>query len=156
MRRASRTGPRGRSFVNLTPMIDVVFQLIIFFMLVAQFSSQQAIDLVLPSLTESGADLLDSEGRAVINVVPAPSTALEGGSYRLGTLAFDGSPDGVRRLSSTLGDLLRRDPQVRVLVRADRTEAYERVHPALQAATLAGAQDVDLVVSSLSVGEATR
>lgn len=38
----------GTSFIDMTPMIDIVFQLLIFFLLTSIFASQPALDLVLP------------------------------------------------------------------------------------------------------------
>lgn len=127
-------------------MIDVVFQLIIFFMLAAQFSSQQAIEMELPSIDDVDAPEIDSEGRAVINLVPEERIAEFGGAYRLGARTYAGTPGGVRDLADTLEMLKARDPHVRVVLRASRTEAYERVHPALQALTLARLGDADLAV----------
>ncbi|GGX81456.1 biopolymer transport protein ExbD [Litchfieldella qijiaojingensis] len=60
--------------VNLTPLIDVVFLLLIFFMVSTTFDTRQALELVLPEST-AGASL---EAAPVTLVVDA-----EGG-YRLG------------------------------------------------------------------------
>lgn len=131
---------------NLTPMIDVVFQLIIFFMLAAQFSSQQTIKFDLPSIDDVDALVFDSEGRAVINLVPEARVAEFGGVYRLGTRSYAGTPEGVGALADALSALKERDPNLRIVLRAARTEAYERVHPALQALTLARLGGADLAV----------
>lgn len=130
---------------NLTPMIDVVFQLIIFFMLVARFSEEQAIDLILPRVNEQAMERIDLESRAVVNIVPRARAAGLGGSYRLGLISFPETPEGVRGLATALSQIRARQPNVEVFVRAERTEPYSRVHPAVQAVSLAGIRRVHLV-----------
>ncbi|MBT4531005.1 MAG: biopolymer transporter ExbD [Phycisphaerae bacterium] len=54
--------------VELTPMIDIVFLLIIFFMVAAQFAQQAHVELQLPK--EAGEQLKDkAQGVLVINVL---------------------------------------------------------------------------------------
>lgn len=130
---------------NLTPMIDVVFQLIIFFLLVAQFSRQQTIELTLPSVSNRESEQIKGESRAIINVVPREQVARLGGDYRLGSLSFDATPQGIERLAEVLRSIKRRMPECKVYIRAGRIESYERVHPAMQAVTLAGLSDMELV-----------
>jgi len=57
--------------LNLTPMIDVVFNLIIFFMLVADLSQKDIELLQLPWSTEAQADQGKEDLRIIINVVKA-------------------------------------------------------------------------------------
>ncbi len=130
---------------NLTPMIDIVFQLIIFFLLITQFSSQQTIDLSLPSVLERQSDQIKGESRAIINVAPVKQVTQLGGDYRIGSLAFAGTPEGVESMASVLRSMKSRMPDLKVYIRADRTESYARVHPAMQSVTLAGVRDMELV-----------
>lgn len=132
---------------NLTPMIDVVFQLIIFFLLVAQFSRQQVIDLALPSVANRQSEQIKGESRAIINVVPVNQVADLGGDYRLGSLAFAGTTQGVEEMAGVLRSMKARMTDLKVYIRADRVESYARVHPAMQAVTLAGVADMQLVTS---------
>lgn len=53
--------------MNMTPMIDVVFQLLIFFMLVAEISSSESAELILPRASQAVADE-GEPGRHIINV----------------------------------------------------------------------------------------
>ena len=57
--------------LNLTPMIDVVFNLIIFFMLVADLSQKDIEILQLPWSTKAQADQGKEDLRIIINVVKA-------------------------------------------------------------------------------------
>ena len=53
--------------MNMTPMIDVVFQLLIFFMLVSEIAQTEKVDLVLPKAAEAQPDE-GEPGRHTINV----------------------------------------------------------------------------------------
>jgi biopolymer transport protein ExbD len=131
---------------NMTPMVDVVFLLIIFFMLVAQISRQRVVEVELPRIEESVSTEIEGEGRTVVNVVPESRVAQLGGDYRLGALAFDASDAGLDRLTHALREASGADPDTLVLVRAARTEAYERVYPVLRAVGDAGIGRVSLVM----------
>ncbi|MCE8015679.1 biopolymer transporter ExbD [Halomonas sp. MCCC 1A17488] len=65
--------------VNLTPLIDVVFLLLIFFMVSTTFETRQALELTLPEST-AGVDL---------EVSPVTLTVTAQGGYRLGEREFD-------------------------------------------------------------------
>jgi biopolymer transport protein ExbD len=55
MAKTKRTGPAGDVSINMTPMIDCTFQLIIFFILTTQFASQALSALELHKPVESEA-----------------------------------------------------------------------------------------------------
>jgi hypothetical protein len=55
--------------INMTPMIDVVFNLIIFFMLVADLSKKDLEIMTLPWSDSAIADQGDEELRVIINIV---------------------------------------------------------------------------------------
>jgi biopolymer transport protein ExbD len=131
---------------NMTPMVDVVFLLIIFFMLVAQISRQRVVEVELARIEESVSTEIEGEGRAVVNVVPEDRVALLGGDYRLGALAFDAGEPGLSRLVSALREAVASNPETLVLVRAARTEPYDRVYPVLRAIGDAGIGRVSLVM----------
>lgn len=136
---------------NLTSMVDVVFILVVFFMLVSQLSKEQFIEMLLPRLRAATTEPIDADRRVVVNVIPAPASG--GGAtapghaarYRLGAGAFDATPEGVAALARALREATAREPDTRIIIRAARDERYETVHPVLQAVTLAGATRVDLV-----------
>lgn len=64
--------------VNLTPLIDVVFLLLIFFMVSTTFETRQTLELSLPA-SESGAPLEPS---------PVTLSITQAGDYHLGGQAF--------------------------------------------------------------------
>jgi len=149
-RRAVGTTPE----MNMTPLIDVVFQLIIFFMLVNNIISEQSVQMVVPRLDESRTRELGEGHRVFVNVAPFDHTPDD----RAGNaLSFPGEAQFVRIGQATfaVGDLegmareLRewkaRDPQVEVLLRADAALYYEAVAPVMTAISAAEIQAVNLV-----------
>ena len=67
--------PRHSRRPSLTPMIDVVFLLLVFFMLAARFGH----DLSLPMATGGGGDAYDGPPRLVV-IGPTPSPSTDKGS----------------------------------------------------------------------------
>ena len=59
---------RQKGEMNMTPMIDVVFQLIIFFMLVMEITQQELEELKLPAAINSRPDKDPSKERLTLNV----------------------------------------------------------------------------------------
>ena len=88
MSKIHRRGP-AELHANLTPMIDVTFLLIVFFVLVSQIVEVESVPMSLPEPLEPLTERLGEEPRAMINVVPAAGGAAA--AYRLGTRSF--SPD---------------------------------------------------------------
>ena len=66
MKRTKLQPPEGEG-INMTPMIDVVFQLLIFFMLCSDMSSVEMADLTLPRVSEAKPDEGEA-GRQTINI----------------------------------------------------------------------------------------
>jgi biopolymer transport protein ExbD len=122
--------------INMTPMIDVVFQLIIFFLLTSHFAQQEAhLPLPLPA-ADSAAALKDVDApRLVINVTAD------------GTLLFSGrslTPADLRqRLAERIADL---GKDVEVRIRADRSVPYQHIEPVLLACARAGIWNVNYAV----------
>ena len=113
---------------DMTPMIDIVFQLLIFFLVTAQLSQHSRADLDLPE--EAGEKVDDqSEAGLIINVLASGELEVAGE-----TLDFD----GLRLLAievQTTSEL--EGKAARPLVRADRsapTAALNRVLSTLQKA----------------------
>ena len=126
---------------NMTPMIDVVFLLIIFFMLVAQLSRERTLELDLPSFDQRQSIPITSDSQLVINVAPDDDLT----PWRIAHLAFSDNAQGRRRLAEVLQHARRRQPDLQVLIRADRVEHYDRVHPLMEAVAEAGVTEVGLV-----------
>jgi len=134
MRIASR--PRSRAIrFNITPMIDVVFLLVIFFLVTAHFVQNQEVDAVeLPRATQIE-DIEESPHRLAITVL-ADGTMRAGGRDVLpATLDL--------LLQQTIGD----DPAgFEVRIRADQSVPYETVEPILLSCARHGIRDVGVKV----------
>ncbi|MCW5755873.1 MAG: biopolymer transporter ExbD [Phycisphaeraceae bacterium] len=124
MRRRRATG-EAKGHPNLTPMIDVVMCLIIFYLLVGQMASDQRSALALPR-SGTGDDHADALA-AFVNV------RLDGN-----TLALD--VDGVPVSLDQLGRAIRAAPSVHL--RADAALTYERLWPVLDELARSGVRAV--------------
>lgn len=123
---------------NLTPMIDVTFLLIVFFVLVSQIVEVENVELALPELFEPATELPGEEQRAVINIVPGSGGLAR--EYRVGGHSIPPAPDGTEALVAHLTTRLEENPALRVNLRADRSTHYEHVQPVLQAVATAAAR----------------
>lgn len=133
--RAPSTYRRGSVGSNLTPMIDVVFLLIIFFLVSSHLARQEnRLPLDLP--VASTPDPLDLERTALTISVDEQSR------WRVGSKIIDRA-----NISGVLLDLLQRDGEsAAVRVRTDQSVEYRDVEPILRAAARAGIVDVSLSV----------
>lgn len=122
---------------NLTPMIDVTFLLIVFFVLVSQIVEVESVAMALPEPVDPMTAPMGEEQRAVINVVPGPGGGAVG--YRLGGRAFGTGADGLAALSSRLTELFAANPKLAVNLRADRSTEYRHVQPVLESISSAAA-----------------
>jgi biopolymer transport protein ExbD len=151
----SGSGRRQRSPIqaNLTPMIDVTFLLIVFFVLVSQIVEVENVDLDLPAPREPASRLPGDESRVVINVLPAGGGRASG--YRLGGRVFPAGTQGIEALTIALAARYSENPGLSVNLRADRTTHYLWIEPVFQAVAAAarrsgrreGAGRVNLVVT---------
>jgi biopolymer transport protein ExbD len=121
---------------NMTPMIDVVFLLIIFFLLSSHLARRESqVELSLPAAA-SGEDAWDENTpRCTLNVL-ADGTILLGGRVT--------QPEELdRRLRNVQAEL---GPRAEMRIRADRRVAYRHVNPILSAAARVGIGSVTFSV----------
>lgn len=125
--------------LNLTPMLDVVFLLIIFFMVGNRFT-----------------ELTDEEKRLDIRV-PEVGKASEGSSAPVrrlvqilpdGTIEFDRTAVTLEQLKEKLRAAKAKDPQLSVIVRGDGQAPLEKAAAVYSACAQLGIQDVGLAVRS--------
>lgn len=129
---------------NLTSLIDVVFLLLVFFLLATTLVQENRVEMPLPAFDDRRSDKLPEGARLILNVLPAGDGAQPRG-YAIDKDLYEPTPDGIASLGAALRAAKARNESVRVLLRAARDEPYENVHPAMQAVTLAGVSAVDLV-----------
>lgn len=125
---------------NVTPLIDVVFLLIIFFMVSSHLVQQETqVELALPAAV-SGHEIEQSKiARVTINLLPD-------GELLLGSETVE-----VEQISRRL-DVERRQTSedLEVRIRADRTVPYRYVEPVLVACARAQIWNVSFAVVKLS------
>ncbi len=116
---------RSRSLnVNMTPMIDVVFLLIIFFLVSSHLARREnELPLDLPT-ADTGQPVQETESaRVTLNLEPDGRMTLAGTRLR------------PRELSERLANAMKRQGNdVELRIRADRAVAYRHVAPVLRAA----------------------
>lgn len=127
---------------NMTPMIDIVFQLIIFFLVsshLAQTQNQYELDLP----TAQGGENVDQDEktpRLVINVIPP---AAQSSDYRI---LLAGEQVDLSQLKQKLTYERSRREQVEVRIRASQTTPYRFIEPILQTCAQSGIWDVKFAV----------
>lgn len=122
--------------VNMTPMIDVTFLLIIFFLLSSHLAQQETqLELCLPSATSSQQATDSSRPRLLVNVRPDGRVVL--GSSETTRNEMRGRLQIERE---------RLGPDLEVRIRADRSVPYDVVEPILLACADAGIWNVTFAV----------
>ena len=124
-----RSGELG---FNMTPMIDVVFLLIIFFLVSSHLAKQEAqMELPLP-VAESGEKQTESESRRLtLNVLQD------------GSMLLAGRPVSRNELQQRLATAKRTEgSEVEIRIRSDRNVAYRHVEPIMLSCARAGIWNV--------------
>ena len=126
----------------MTPMIDVVFQLIIFFLVSSHLVKQEAqLPLKLP-LADSGPTAVDEDRpRVIVNVLADGRVLLAGSTLQPGELE--------RRLRHQLEQFQRAHGErddLEVRIRSDRAAPYAQVEPILLSCARAGVWNVTFAV----------
>jgi len=123
--------------VNLTPMIDIVFLLIIFFMVGTRFSelneSERDIRLKVPEVANAGT-LTAPPSKRVINV------------FNDGSITFDGEAVELRQLAQALIRARSEYPELGVIVRGEQTALHQQVAEVLSACKEANIVDLGIAV----------
>lgn len=115
--------------IELTPVIDIVFLLLIFFLVATTFQqSEREMQIALPE-AESGGPISVSLRELVVNI-QADGTVIVGGRAV--------STDDLRTI---VGDAVEANPEQKVTVRADKSVTYDRVVGVLDVCKAAGIQE---------------
>ena len=123
--------------MDLTPMVDVTFQLLIFFMVSASFSLQKSIEIPTPDPEQKGASqqvqtMDDLQGTSIIVKIDAGNT-----------IFIDDEPlNDILRLSDTLRDKMRREQKTELLVTADNQSLHRTIIAVIDAANEVGMQKI--------------
>ncbi|MBI1372238.1 MAG: hypothetical protein GC159_05685 [Phycisphaera sp.] len=139
--RTTRAKGTGKIDLNLTSMLDVVFQLIVFFLLVTNFTTTE-----LPELDPPQPDGYRIDGsqhaRVVVNVLPdGPGTHIR----EIQTDYQRYEPDQLGAMTVALRRKLEEQPYLKVDLRADQGIDYREMHRVMHAINAAGVQHVRIV-----------
>lgn len=107
---------RGDAVLNVTPLIDVLFLLIIFFTLTSTFKRAGELELELPDSTSSG-PAADADSQAEVEVVLMND----------GRMLLDGNGTDATRLAELLPALHAQNPEQRVRVLAEAEVPHGQV-----------------------------
>lgn len=148
-RRPEQSRTRGLGF-NATPLIDVIFMLTIFFMLVSRFSEAENVPMDLPKPDSSQAKTVKIPERVVINCLigPVADDPARRVMYRLGP----NPPASLNVLSGQLAAQKRDTPELQAIIRADRRLPYEDVRAVMRVVADHGIEMLN-VVAHVSEGE---
>jgi len=131
---ALKTHTDEQPSLNLTPMIDIVFLLIIFFMVGTKFSElERKIGLQPPQVNDSGALSAAPEAKTV-NV------------FRDGRIELDNQPVSITELVGQLSAAVAQYPAIGVLVRGDANGRFQSVASVLAACSKAGVRKMGVSV----------
>ena len=130
---------RDDAHINLTPLIDVVFLLLIFFMVSTTFERESEIEIELPEAT---AERPDREAQAVEVWIDA-----EGRLYLNGSQLEDARVSSVRAALETLA---LPEPRPALVIGADARTPYQAVINVMDAAHQAGFVNLSLPVQAPS------
>ncbi len=119
--------------VNLTPLIDVVFLLLIFFMVSSTFTRETQIKLDLPKASIEPLEIktvtleisIDKEGRFFVNGEGVANRTIE-------------------TLKKAISTILEENPQVSVIISADANTPYQSVVTAMDATSQLGIQNLKM------------
>lgn len=131
-----REAPSDEPEVNLTPLIDVVFILLIFFMVSTTFQRESEIRIELP---EASADAVDERGEVLEILIDAEGHFFIGGEQVVNT-ELETLKGAIRKF---LGDR----KEMPVVIRADRVSPYEAVIRAMDATSQLGLEQMSLATN---------
>lgn len=120
--------PPRRRLISLTPLIDVVFILLVFFMLASNFNDWRRLSLATPTPGKAGHS---AEGALLVRVSAA-------------TLDLDARPLTLDELASIVGQRVAARPEQRVRVQAGSEVSVQRLVDVLDRLQAAGAVNLSL------------
>ena len=124
--------------LNLTPMIDIVFLLIIFFMVGTKFTEiEQELEVSIPEVA-SGATVVTKTQQCVIAV------------FHDGRVSVDDDVMEIHELEQNLNQRLSGGAELHVIIRGDAEGAFQNVANVLSACRRAGVNDLGISVRMAS------
>lgn len=130
--------------VNLTPMIDVVFLLVIFFMVATEFTElERSIDLQLPTAAEAG------------DATPPPEPSVVA-VFEDGRVELDGRTVSLTELTKQLREATAESGDVQVVIHGDARCDFQHVAAALAACREGRVSELGITVEIAAAGGALQ
>lgn len=127
--RRRRSKRQDEEEVNLTPMLDVVFILLIFFIVTASFVKESGIDINRPAAATA---VRKERGNILVAITPT------------GQIWIDRRQIDIRALRANIERLHAENPQGAVVIQADRDSKNGLLVAVLDAAKLAGVENISI------------
>jgi len=137
VRRSLRRAGKGVE-INMSPLIDMVFLLLIFFVVTTSFVKETGIDVERP--TAATAEMKDKANVLI-------------GVDREGRVFLDRKPIDVRSVRAHMARALAENPESSVVVVADRGSQTGVVIQVMDQCRLAGVRNVSLAAARTATGE---
>ncbi len=117
----------------IVPLIDIIFLLLLFFVMSTTFDVKTRMNIRLPNPDRSQAQDADPTKNIVINCEYNEALAPDGSKaqYRFGS----DPPEGLSTISTRLAAAVARQPDPRVTIRADRRLAFREIRRVMEVAT---------------------
>jgi biopolymer transport protein ExbD len=128
MRRQRRASVEEEE-VNLTPMLDVVFIMLIFFIVTASFVKESGIDINRPNAATA---VKKERGNILVAITPT------------GQIWIDRRQVDVRSVRANIERLHAENPQGAVVIQADRESKNGLLVEVMDAAKLAGVENISI------------
>lgn len=122
--------------VNITPLIDVVFLLLIFFMVTTTFNQQAELRVDLPE---------SSSEEQSLEVVPIEITIDTAGTYFVNGQSL--AKNDAKTLYQSLQKIVAGDKEKSVIIRADATTPHQAVVTAMDAVAKIGVSKLSIATS---------
>jgi biopolymer transport protein ExbD len=132
-----RIAPKTSVQIPMTALIDIVFLLLIFFLLTTNYLATDSLPVNLPR-----ADTAAAPHEAFLTI----------GIDAQGAVYLDGKPISDKQLQRRLKTLLKNRSARPVAIRADRTVSLERVVAVLDIARSCGARQLSLIAEKRGAG----
>lgn len=117
------------SAIDISPLIDVVFLLLIFFIVTTVFVKETGVEVSKPRAANSE----DLDKQAILIAITAESRVWQGGRE----IGFDG-------VATVVAALLEENPDTPVVIQADANTTTQATVRVIDAAKLGGAESVNL------------
>ncbi len=129
MRRKTQAAAEDEAQIDLTPMLDVVFIMLIFFIVTASFIKEAGVEVNRPEASTS-------QPKENVNILVAVNANDE--------IWMDGRRIDVRAVRANIERLHAENPKGAVVIQADNKSTTETVTAVLDASREAGVYDVSL------------